>query len=207
MTEVFKQVICSDEVMHLGTLKPEITEVNDPLKEREESKKTGYQLGLKQGMTEGLQQAKEQAAKENAELGQQLSQLLKAIPHAVSENRLALKSEIADIVLAITQQFFVHQQQNKEVLSQQITAALNQINDKQNLTLVLNPQDLALLQQGELNIDLSQCKDISLQADENLQLGGCLIRSEHGFFDASIERQIDRLKQVLLQIRGQKRHD
>lgn len=207
MTKLYKQVICSDEVMHLGTLKPEIKEPENSLKEREEAKEAGYKLGFTQGMNEGLQQAKERVAKENAEHGQQLSQLLKAIPLAVSENRLALKSEIADIVLAITQQLFVHQQQNKEALSQQITAALNQINDKQNLTLVLNSQDLALLQQGELKIDLSQCKDIGLQADENLQLGGCLIRSEHGFFDASIERQIDRLKQVLLQIRGQNRHD
>jgi len=207
MTEVFKQVICSNEVIHLGNPKPEINTSKDPLKEFEEAKETGYKLGFKQGMTEGLRQAKEQTTKENTELGQQLGQLLKAVPFAIRENRLALKSEIADIVLAITQQLFVHQQQNKEALSQQITTALNQINDKQSLTLLLNPQDLALLQQGELTIDLSECKDLRLQADENLQLGGCFIRSEHGFFDASIERQIDRLKQVLLQIKGQHRHD
>jgi flagellar assembly protein FliH len=208
MAEIFRDLRLSEDLFHLEQInkKPE----NKPLSKIEDSEllgekagEAGYKSGFSQGMTEGIKQGKEQAGKENAELAQQLKNLLQTIPQALSESRLALQTDIADIVLAISQQFFVSEQQNKEAIAQQISAALNHVNDKQDLTLVLNPQDLALLQQGELKIDFSHCQDLRIVADASLALGGCLIRCEHGVFDAGIERQIERLKQVLLEIKGQ----
>ena len=144
-------------------------------------------------------------AQERALLQEQtnaLSALLQSIPKAISDNRQQLSSDIADIVLLIVSKFFINQQQNKDAITHQITQILMQLHDKQNLELSLHPHDLALIQQGEINIDLRSCKNIRLKADEHLRLGGCIVTSEHGVFDASIERQIDNLKHVLLQMKS-----
>ncbi len=217
MAEVYKAVNHSTELYYFEHLSNQEPEESSPVKADEQSiektanlqeqaREKGYNLGFKQGLSEGLEKAKKQIEKENDEQRLQLIQLLKAIPSAINENRLSLKSEIADFVLAITERFFIEQQQNKQAIAQQISSALHLVNDKQSLTLVLNPKDLTLLQKGELKIDFSLCQNLRIVADENLALGGCLIRSEHGVFDAGIEGQIERLKQALLQIKTEATH-
>lgn len=157
-----------------------------------------YQSGYAQGVVDGQQQ-------KQAELQEQLTSLqalLLSIPNAIQENRQQLSEEIADIVLVIVQKLFIHQQHDKNIVTQQIQHILSQLNNKQNLEIVLHPQDLALLKNGEIQLDIPLCKPLSFIPDETLRLGGCIIRSPHGVFDASIERQIDNLKQVLLEIRS-----
>ncbi|CDZ77059.1 Yop proteins translocation protein L [Legionella massiliensis] len=212
MTEIYKEAIFSEELFNLSSFSEDKTirvasgESDKDLALKEQAREEGYKTGFSQGIREGFKQGEEQAQQQNAQTLQQLTTLLQSLASSLYESRLALKEEIADIVLAICQQFFIQQQQSKEAIAQQITAALKHVNDKQNLTLALNPQDLALLQQGELKIDFSQCKELRVISDERLNLGGCQIRSEHGLFDAGIEGQIDRLKQVLLQLKGHRQH-
>jgi flagellar assembly protein FliH len=163
----------------------------------EEIKNESYQIGFNQGYIEGLDHS-------NLTLKKQINlvqTLLENIPTAISQNRQQLSSEIADIVLIIIQQFFINQQTNIEAIAKQINQTLTQLNNKHNIELALHPKDLALLQQGLLHLELSQCKGLRIVADEHLRLGGCRIKSEHGLFDAGIERQIDNLKQALLDIK------
>lgn len=213
MAEIFKSVTISDEVV---SLKPKeamtaikkyeaLPEKADDLSDEltQHIKEEAYQLGFKEGLVEG-------AAKEKADTAEQLkllNDLILCIPTAISDNRLQLSSEIADIVLIITQQFFINQQHSKDEIAKQINQILAQLNDKQNIELTLHPRDVVLLQNGLLNLDLKQCKNLRITPDETLRLGGCLIRSEHGVFDAGIERQIDSLKQALLQIKQGDPHE
>ncbi len=192
MAEVLKSACISDDIVHIGTPTP--IPVEAPAVIAQHDIEDAYNNGFQQGMAEGLSQARAQV-KEQMDA---LNALLQSIPAAVEDNRLHLSTEIADIVLLITQRFFIHQQHNKDTITNQITQTLNQLNQKQNIELALHPHDIALLQQGELHIDFKPFKNIRITPDETLRLGGCVIRSEHGVFDAGIERQIDSLKQVLL---------
>ena len=155
----------------------------------ENARSEGYAQGFSAGVT---QEHNRQTEKEN-----KLDTLLQSIPTAINENRLLLTTEIADIVLLITQQLFINQQQNKESLVYQITQIITQLNEKHNIEIALHPEDVALLQ----HVDLRQCKNMRILADETLRLGGCVVSSEHGVFNAGIERQIDNLKLVLLQMK------
>ena len=188
MAEVLKSAFIGDDIVHIGTAQP--IPVEAPAVIDQHDIDDAYNNGYQQGQAEARAQMKEQK--------DALSALLQNIPAAVESNRLHLSTEIADIVLLITQRFFIHQQHNKDAITNQITQTLNQLNQKQNIELALHPHDIALLQQGELNIDFKPYKNIRITPDETLRLGGCIIRSEHGVFDAGIERQIDSLKQVLL---------
>lgn len=209
MAEIFKTVTLSEDIVFLKPLESKLSEHISVTQENSEvinskqdeltakEKEDLFQSAFSKGLQEGLEQAKNQMEEQTT----LLNTLLNNIPNAISENRLHLSHEIADIVLVIAQQFFINQQNSKESISLQINQIINQLNDKQDIELSLHPQDLSLLQQGQLKINLNQCSNLRVIADESLKLGGCLIKSEHGVFDAGIERQIDRLKQVLLQIK------
>lgn len=205
MADIFTTVTISDDIVRLGP-------VSEPCEQQalfeeeqiesaeiisEEDLENATQSGYNRGFSEGLAEAETKLACEFA----QLKTLIENIPPAMTENRLQLSDEIADIVLLIIKQFFINQQQTKDSIALQINQLLNQLNDKQNIELSVHPKDLALLQQGKLKIDAKACKNLRIVPDDNLRLGGCVVRSDHGVFDASIERQIDNLKQVLLQMK------
>ncbi len=166
----------------------------DDSNRRGDDSKLSYSLGL----TDGI-------AQENARLHDQfntLDALLHSIPEAISENRRLLSAEIADIVLLIAHKLFINQQQNKDSIRHQITQIIDELNNKQSIEIALHPHELALIQQDGINIDTQSCKNLTLIPDVSLRLGGCIVKSAHGMFDAGIERQIDNLKQVLLHMRG-----
>lgn len=205
MADIFTAVTLSDDIVRIGPdmesggqLQTEETPAEVVKSISQEDLENAKLAGYSQGFSEGLAEAETKMTDQLSLLGT----LLQNIPTAVRDNRLQLSGEIADIVLLITKQFFVNQQQNKDVLTQQVNQILSQLNDKQSIELSMHPQDLALLQQGKLKLNIKACNNLRIIPDDNLRLGGCVVRSEHGVFDASIERQIDHLKQVLLQMKS-----
>lgn len=207
MAEILREVIISDDIVSIQSfaqqseLQPAVSINNQAVANvsviNDEDLENARQAGYQQGLSEGI-------AKTEARMTDELSvlnTLLQSIPTAINDRRMQLSDEIADIVLVISRQFFINQQLNKDSIALQINQTISQLNDKQNIELALHPNDLALLQQGLLKIDLKSCKNLRVIPDESLRLGGCIVKSEHGVFDASIERQIDNLKQVLLQMK------
>ncbi len=193
MANIFRKVTISHETVSLKAI-PDIELTLQPVsieepQNSEQARSEGYAQGFSEGVTQELNRLIEKEKR--------LDSLLQSIPTAINKNRLLLSTEIADIVLLITQQLFINQQQNKETLVHQITQIIDQLNEKQAIEIALHPNDLPLLQ----HVDLRQCKNMRILADESLRLGGCIVRSEHGVFDAGIERQIDNLKRVLLQMK------
>ena len=188
MASIYKNIMISDEPTYIGK-----QPIDTPL-----DIEIDVEPPLIGALPDGLAQERAQLQEKN----NALSALLNRIPEAIKQNRQQLSTEIADIVLLIASKFFINQQQDKNAISDQITQILTQLNEKQNIEIALHPQDLALIQQGEINIDPRSCKNIRLKPDDNLRLGGCIIKSEHGVFNAGIERQIDHLKQVLLQMKA-----
>lgn len=200
MANVFKTIKISEEVTYIGNTVIPTHPVIPPIPEKAEIPFDDDPINE----DDNVNILSEALAQEHALLKKQtntLNTLLHSIPQAISDNRQQLSSDIADIVLLIVSKFFIHQQQSKDAITHQITQIVTQLNEKQNLEISLHPHDLALIQQGDMTIDLLSCKNLRLKSDDQLRLGGCIITSEHGVFDASIERQIDNLKQVLLKMR------
>ena len=186
MANVFKNVMISEEIKYIGV--PPVDPTPEPIEAPP--------------VVDALPDILTQERAILQEQSNTLNALLHSIPQAISDNRQQLSSEIADIVLLIASKFFINQQQNKEAISHQITQILTQLNEKQTLEIALHPHDLRLITEGDITIDLRSCKNLRFKADDQLRLGGCVITSEHGVFDAGIERQIDNLKHVLLKMKS-----
>lgn len=161
---------------------------------KEEATQRGYELGKKEAQAQFNQ------------VKNQLEALISSIPLALAQSRLELETEIADILWSILQGFFIEKQSNKKALEQQINQILTQINAKQSVELHLHPNDITLLQQECFRLETIQLKELKIKSDERLTLGGFLIKTDHGVFDASLEKQVDKLKETLLQLRQGKTH-
>lgn len=218
MAEIYKQLPCCRDPIHLpqrpvdadstAALIAELPSIAQMTLSDEELKllqdqayQEAYEKGFNQGLAEGREKGEEIGRDRASQQAAHWDALIENVAEAVAQQRLSLRTDIADIVLAISQQFFIHQQHHSDQIGLQINGILRQLNQDQIIEIALHPQDLALIQQGRIKLELKTAKNIRIIADDNCRLGGCLIKTEHGFFDASIEKQIDRLKDLLLQIK------
>ncbi len=213
MAKILKNVVISSEVMHINNtaptlhvnskIEPEpIVESMLNLEEVEVLKNEVYQEGYRLGKEEGKAIVEQQML----QLKQQIETTLAAIPQTIEQHRLALSQEIADIVLHITQQFFVEKESNPQILEQQINQLLKQLNGKQSIELYLHPKEIELLQDGLIQLHTPHLNGLKIKANDSLVLGGYVIKTEHGIFDAGIEKQIERLKELLIQLRQRGHH-
>ncbi|EHL30349.1 FliH/SctL family protein [Legionella drancourtii] len=208
MAKLYKKAVISNEEVFLN--QPNVELAPEPEKSIrqvdeahiEQLKKEAYE----QGYLAGKNEERTHNEKELEQLKKQLQASLAAIPQAIAQNRSDLNNEIADIVLLITQQFFIEQQKDTQALGQQINQVLGQLNNKHHVELCLHPQEITALQNGAIQLDATHLNGLKIKSDESLILGGYVIKTNHGVFDASIEKQIDKLKEVLIQLKHRGQH-
>lgn len=206
MVKLYKDVTISQETVHLYQKAPLIIDTPEPSfnamhmqQIKEESFQEGYLAGKEE--TLGLTQA------QMGLLKNQLEALLTSLPETINQSRLGLQTEIADILWMIIQPFFIEKSANRQAVELQINQILSQINSSQAVELCLHPNDIAALQSGDIRLDATHLNGLKIKSDESLTLGGCLIKTEHGVFDASIEKQVDKLKDILLHIKQGKPYE
>ncbi|MBL7479151.1 FliH/SctL family protein [Legionella bononiensis] len=211
MAKLIHQALISHETVTIGTKpvmtsddidqKPELTlQTNEA--DLEELRAQAFQQGFIEGQKDGLLLAEQQLAQSK----QELQILLSAIPQAVEQNRLELHDEIADIILLITQEYFIEQQKKPEALHQQINQILSQLNNKQSIELHLHPDEIKTLHHSNIKLETAHLNGLLIKTDLSLAPGGCVIKTEHGVFDASLETRLERLKEMLVQMKHGRQH-
>lgn len=210
MAKLYKNAHISTEEIYLNQVEPALAPMEDPPLETpvidDSQAEHIRQEAYEQGYLAGKTAKRVQLEQEQDELKKQLEQVLASIPDAVAQNRMELTKEIADIVFILVKQFFIENQHNHQALSQQINHILLQLNNQHTVELCLHPQEIAALQNGAIHLNTAHLNGLKIKGDESLTLGGYLIKTNHGVFDASIEKQIDKLKEVLLQLKHRGTH-
>lgn len=82
--------------------------------------------------------------------------------------------------------------------SESIVQAISSVRDKSNLILHVSPRDYEDYQLLEAEIkERAVLPDLSIVADPRIDLGGCIIQTDSGGWDARIETQLKKLKEAL----------
>ncbi|QBS12645.1 hypothetical protein E4T54_07755 [Legionella geestiana] len=169
--------------------------------------------GFAEGFARGFAEGKEEGEKEGCARGEKaladtrdaLCQILASLKQAQEEARLALRAEIAGMVIPLVSPLFMELAHNPDWLNVRIDNLLSHLNREETLRLHLHPLDIQRLQENGALKALPP--KVEVCADERLRLGGCRLHSEHGTFDAGIEEQVERLKVLLLKRQEEMRHD
>lgn len=185
-----KEALCP-----LKAVQPSLSEneLQAQLKER-------FNEGLQQGLREGRELQEQETKAQLEQQRQELQQIIQQIPEELIKARNQLKEESATLTLTIVEQLLIQRQLDKGWIFEQVNLLLNELNKNQQVELFMHPKDLARLQQGDFLLQTKGIKGITIAADEQLRLGGCRLKTNQGYFDLNIEKQIDRLKKLLLKI-------
>ncbi|MCZ6544292.1 MAG: FliH/SctL family protein [Chloroflexi bacterium] len=82
----------------------------------------------------------------------------------------------------------------------QVAEALALLAKPTAVTISINPADRSILQSvlGDLVESMNLCTHIDLRDDPEVSRGGCVVATDRGHIDATIDRQIQRITDTLL---------
>lgn len=170
-----------------------------------EADQRGYAEGLERGLAEGREQGHAEALSQSAE---QLRQLTEAWSQVVTEwetQRVEMEREARQSVLNFAlsaAEKLVHRviEVDETVVIDQAGHALSLVLSAQNATVRVHPVDRPLLDDAlpQLLDELAEIQHIELVEDESITPGGCVVAFGQGSIDATIERQLARLIDMIL---------
>ncbi|MBP9838867.1 MAG: hypothetical protein KBC84_09150 [Proteobacteria bacterium] len=175
-----------------STLSTALTEAQDIIRAAEErakeittsakdayddSIKQGYQLGYDKGMIKATKEAIrliQEQDKVNQKLSEEAAKLAVAICSTIISEQITISP---DIIVGIA----------KKAIKQSMIG--------EKVTIIANPDDLASLNNALPNISLlASGTKITLEGNDKISRGGCVVRTDFGEVDATVEVLIDSIK-------------
>lgn len=169
----------------------------------------GYQRGLEQGLTEGRERGQREGFESTVnELKPQLEAMIAAWNDALDQWEseracmfLEARHDVLGLALKLARKVVHrHVAVDPEIVTDQLSAALELVGKSSALVVTINPNDRVLLDKTLQSIleKLGRSEHITMREDEAISPGGCIVRTEGGSVDASIETQLDRVTESLL---------
>jgi flagellar assembly protein FliH len=161
------------------------------------------QKGLAAGLEEGRRKAAEEneaaLADERASRRQQFTAVQRRIDECTLTALQALSARAVDLAFESVCRIAGEHATSREFVAAIVDQQLRRHASAGPLEIRLHPEDLALLRAGE-NEALDSAS-VRWTADEAVTLGGCLIDTPMGRYDARLETQLSKLHEVFAQAR------
>ena len=165
----------------------------------------GFNQGLKEGTAQGLEQGKQQALEQMSEKLGVLQAAWSEVAGQWEQQRVEMEREARQAVLEFalrTAEKVVHRviEVDPSVVVDQVGAALDRVLAAHDASVQIHPTDRAIVEQAlpELLTELAGLKHVTLVEDDNVAAGGCIVSFGGGQIDATLERQLERIVNLIL---------
>jgi len=202
------------DAMHSKAEKKAKQIIQDAQEEATEIRGGAEDIGLKQGYDDGyalgLKEGREIGNKEGlAVLQEAIDPVLKTLNEALSgveiersELRQRTVSDLLDLSFQVAEVIVKSSiTLDETVVERNVEQAIEMAMDKSRLEVIVNPDCLELIEQylPELKDQFSEMKDFALVGDENVEVGGCIVKHPEGSIDANIDMQLSEMRKQLTQ--------
>ena len=170
----------------------------------EEAIREAYKKGRKEGLERGEKTAYEKTRSEFDQQIREIEERLRNVFRDIGESRKALLNEAHRNVLDLSS-MIAHKiintelSVNPDIILSVIKKALSYIVDKQKLVLRVAPNDLeTVTQKKDFWTSIAErLENITVEQDDRIEKGGCIIESNTGVADARINVQLAELNDVI----------
>lgn len=149
-----------------------------------QAKQQGYQDGYQAGYDKGLEEAREVMRKFDAAISDCVGSRVKLLVEA--------QRDVLDIVLMVSRKVTLDAlEADREKTSDLIMHVMEQLTDRSKVTIKVHPDFLPVVEQHRDRFlqQSNSLRELRIEADPRVKLGGCLIETPGGEIDARIESQ------------------
>lgn len=202
------QKIFSEDEKKIISLERENVNLHQQIKnlkiEAEKRAKEAYQKGVNEGKRQGLSEGQSNADATYNEKIEEIENKVSEIIRNVEISRNGILKQAHKIILELSREIAAkiintELTTNDDIVIYVIKKAISHIVDKNGFIVRVSPQDLSnVMSKKDVWTSISQrLEDISIEEDERIDKGGCIIESESGVADARIDIQLSEMKEVL----------
>jgi flagellar assembly protein FliH len=160
-----------------------------------EAKRNAYGEGREEGFKEGQEEVT------------RLVERLHAMLNAASDKRQELlnntEKQIVDLVLLISRKVVkVISESEKKVVIENVKQALEKVKGETEITIKVNTQDLNLTTRNKKQFigAVESLKQVTIEEDNRVEPGGCVIETSFGDIDAHIQTQLDIIEERIREL-------
>jgi flagellar assembly protein FliH len=155
--------------------------------------KTAYENGFAQGDRAG----REIADKKVEAVMRRYAESILELGNARSLLYVQIEKEVVRLAVEVAKKI-VHREiyLDKDIIQTLVRVALSHVSEKSPVTIHLNPVDYGYLLEERTNISQSEGRDVTLLADNSVERGGCLVKTDCGDVDARIEEKFKEVEQA-----------
>lgn len=170
--------------------------INDANEYAETIKNNAYEEGMNQGLEEGRVRAKAEQEQLKAEFDEECSKRYDEI----SKYENSLEEKFADIMISLISKITgVLCEDRKDVIIFLIDNALHNVSKSKNITIRVSDGDFANVDSAKdkLKEKLSSDAELDIAEDSSLSENQCIIETDSGIIDCSLDAQLDNLKEKI----------
>lgn len=165
----------------------------------------GYAAGHEQGLDEGRDVGRREAETAHGEaIRQTLTGWNAALVEWEQQRRdmlMAAREDVIALAVAIGERI-THRviEHSPELVTAQVAEALSLVSRRTEAVVRLHPDDRAFVEPllDEILSRIDACTSVRLMSESSMTRGGCVVTTEGGMIDASIETQLRRITEALL---------
>jgi flagellar biosynthesis/type III secretory pathway protein FliH len=153
----------------------------------------GFNDGLDKGTVEGERRGFECASKNLEPLLDSFRIALLQLKNLRAGTLGQIEKEVVELAIAIARKVVCREiEMDREIVLYVAREALSRIDEPGKITIKMSPQDFEFINAAsyKLSDEIGNIDNVSLEAADNIQSGGCIIETSMGEIDARIENQI-----------------
>ena len=161
-----------------------------------------YQRGFLEGRKKGTMEAENQwhavCEKKIEPVLNNLQEGLIQLNNIRKETYQEIEKEVVELALAIAKQVICQEiTLNPDIVVCVAREALARVEDPGKVKIKMSPSDLEFIKETRSRLSdlIENIDNVTLEAEENVQSGGCIIETDLGEIDARIERQLQAVEE------------
>jgi flagellar assembly protein FliH len=198
-----------------GILKEAREKAAGIINQAEENSKKAYEEARQQGYKKGYEEGEQKGLAEGFEKGRQqgLATAERMIEEAIDVKKRALETkerlvkeaeaEIIQIVLAIARKVLGEQiKTDREAVLGAVRKALEKCTFSGRVTMKVSPDDYDVIELSKKRLlaEIDGITQLDIEVEEGLSQGSCVLETESGFIDSSVEVQLSRIENTFREL-------
>jgi flagellar biosynthesis/type III secretory pathway protein FliH len=164
---------------------------------RAEASRKGYQQGLEKGYTEAFQRFKKEADGHMT----RIEAILHEMEEAKHEVYRANEQFLVEMIFRVARMVMLKElSADKEYLMRLTRELVERVGVKDNIRIRLNPNDILSMELVRENLEktIGAMKNLHIEESKEVGIGGCIVETEWNAIDASIETQLQGIRNALI---------
>jgi len=177
------------------------------LEVREAAREEGYKTGLEEGYEKGIQEGQAKGRQQGLDTAREMIEEALEIKQRALETKERIvkeaEEEIIRIVMEIARKIVGEQfKTDREAILGPVKKALEKCAFSARVIMKVSPEDYDVveLSKSRLMAEIEGISQIEIIAEDTLSQGSCLLETDAGFINSSLEVQLDRIEEAFREL-------